>query len=250
MITAIAGRELKSLFLSPLAWSLLAVIQLILSYAFLSQLDQYLYWQPQIAGMQDVPGVTDFIAAPYLATAAFLLLWVSPPLTMRMLSDERRNGTLPLLLSSPVSMSDVILGKFLGVYLFFLIILALLVTLPLSLYAGTSLDPGKLAAGVLGLALVFGAYAAVGLFMSSLTDQPVVAAVSTFGVLILMWIVDWSGGERTEVTGLFHYLSLQTHLQSFLKGLFSTADVVYYLLVIATFLILGIRRLDNQRLTG
>lgn len=250
MIPTIAWRELKSLFLSPLAWSLLAVIQLIMAYLFLSQLDQFMYWQPQLAGMQNVPGVTDIVAAPFLQTAGFLVLWIAPAITMRVLSDERRNGTLPLLLSSPLSMSEIILGKFLGIFLFFLLLLLMLTAMPLSLYAGTSLDAGKLAASVLGLALLMGSFAAVGLFMSSLTDQPVVAAISTFGVLILLWIIDWSGSEREEVSGLFRYLSLQSHLDSFLKGLFSSADVAYYLLVIATFLILSIRRLDNQRLTG
>jgi ABC-2 type transport system permease protein len=250
MITAIAGRELKSLFLSPLAWSLLAVIQLIMAYLFLSQLDQYIYWQPQFAGRQNVPGVTDFVAAPFLQTAGFLVLWIAPAITMRVLSDERRNGTLPLLLSSPLSMTEIVLGKFFGVFLFFLIMLLMLAAMPLSLYAGTTLDAGKLAASLIGLTLLLGTFAAVGLFMSSLTEQPVVAAVSTFGLLILLWIIDWSGSERDEVSGLFRYLSLQTHLESFLKGLFSTADVGYYLIVIATFLILTIRRLDNQRLTG
>ena len=101
-----------------------------------------------------------------------------------------------------------------------------------------------------GLALLLASFAAVGIFMSALTEQPVIAAISSFGLLLLLWIVDWSGAGREEVTGLFHYLSLQTHLQSFLKGLFSTADLAYYLLLIATFLVLSIRRLDQQRLTG
>jgi ABC-2 type transport system permease protein len=197
-----------------------------------------------------VPGVTDFVAAPFLQTAGFLVLWIAPAITMRVLSDERRNGTLPLLLSSPLSMTEIVLGKFFGVFLFFLIMLLMLAAMPLSLYAGTTLDAGKLAASLIGLTLLLGTFAAVGLFMSSLTEQPVVAAVSTFGLLILLWIIDWSGSERDEVSGLFRYLSLQTHLESFLKGLFSTADVGYYLIVIATFLILTIRRLDNQRLTG
>jgi ABC-2 type transport system permease protein len=86
--------------------------------------------------------------------------------------------------------------------------------------------------------------------MSTLTEQPVVAAISTLGFLILLWIVDWSGGNREDMSGLFRYLSLQTHFESFLKGLFSTVDLSYYLLLIASFLILSIRRLDQQRLTG
>ena len=147
-------------------------------------------------------------------------------------------------------MTEIVLGKFLGVVLFFILLLLLMSAMPLSLYAGTTLDAGKLAAGLLGLALLLSSFAAIGVFMSSLTEQPVIAAISTFGLLLLLWIIDWSGSARDEVTGLFHYLSLQTHLESFLKGIFSTADLLYYLLLIATFLILSIRHLDQQRLTG
>ncbi len=250
MILTIAARELRTLFLSPLAWTLLAVIQLIMAYLFLSQLDTFMMLQPRLAGMEGAPGVTDIVAAPLLQTSGFLLLLLAPAVTMRVFSEERRSGTLSLLLSSPLSMTDIVLGKFLGVFAFFLLLLAMLALMPLSLYAGTALDAGKLAAGLLGLALLLASFAAIGVYMSLLTEQPVVAAVSTFGVLILLWIIDWSGGERAEVTGLFHYLSLQTHLESFLKGLFSSADLAYYLLLTLTFLVLGIRRLDEQRLTG
>ena len=131
-----------------------------------------------------------------------------------------------------------------------LLLLALLATMPLALYAGTTLDAGKLAAGLLGLALLLSAIAAIGVFMSSLTEQPVVAAISTLGLLLMLWIIDWSGDGAQGVTELLPYLSLKTHFESFLKGLFSTADVAYYLLLIATFLLLCIRRLDQQRLTG
>ncbi len=147
-------------------------------------------------------------------------------------------------------MTEIVLGKFLGVTLFFLLLLAMLIAMPLSLYAGTTLDAGKLAAGILGLALVLSSFAAIGVFMSSLTEQPVVAAISTLGLLILLWIVDWSSASQEQVSTLFQYLSIKTHFESFLKGLFSTTDLGYYLLLITTFLILSIRRLDQQRLTG
>ena len=250
MILTIALRELKNLFLSPLAWSVLAVIQLIMAYLFLSQLDTFMVLQPRLAGIEGAPGVTDIVVAPVLQTVGFLLLLVAPAITMRVFSDERRNRTLSLLLSAPVSMTDIVLGKFLGIVLFFMLMLLMLSAMPLSLYAGTTLDIGKLAAGLLGLALLLSAFAAIGVFMSTLTEQPVIAAISTFGLLLLLWIIDWSGSQRDQVTGLFHYLSLQTHLESFLKGLFSTDDLVYYLLLIGMFLILSIRRLDQQRLTG
>ena len=250
MIFTIASRELRNLFLSPLAWAILAVLQLIVAYLFLTQLDTYMTLQPRLAGVEGAPGVTDIVVAPLLQTIGFLFMLIAPAITMRVFSDEKRNRTLSLLLSAPVSMSDIVLGKFLGVTLFFLLLLAMLAAMPLSLYAGTSLDAGKLVAGLLGLALLLSSFAAIGVFMSSLTEQPVVAAISTFGLLLLLWIVDWSGNSKEQVSSLVAYLSLQTHLTSFLKGLFSTTDVVYYLLLTTLFLVLGIRRLDQQRLTG
>ena len=250
MLFTIASRELRNLFLSPLAWAILAVLQVIVAYLFLTQLDTYMTLQPRLAGVEGAPGVTDIVVAPLLQTVGFLFMLIAPAITMRVFSDERRNRTLSLLLSAPVSMSDIVLGKFLGVTLFFLLLLVMLAAMPLSLYAGTSLDSGKLAAGLLGLTLLLASFAAIGVFMSSLTEQPVVAAISTFGLLLLLWIVDWSGNSKEQVSSLFAYLSLQTHLTSFLKGLFSTTDVVYYVLLTTLFLVLGIRRLDQQRLTG
>jgi len=250
MLLTIASREFRNLFLSPLAWAIMAVLQLIVAYLFLSQVDTYMMLQPRLAGVEGAPGVTDIVVAPVLQTIGFLFMLIAPAITMRVFSDEKRNRTLSLLLTAPVSMSDIVLGKFFGIMTFFLVLLLMLALMPLSLFAGTTLDIGKLAAGLLGLALLLSSFAAIGVFMSSLTEQPVVAAISTFGLLLLLWIIDWSGSSKEQVSGLFSYLSLQTHLTSFLKGLFSTTDVVYYVLLTALFLILGIRRLDQQRLTG
>jgi len=132
---------------------------------------------------------------------------------------------------------------------FFLVLLGLLALMPLSLLLGTDLDLGKFAAGLLGLALLVAAFAAIGLFMSSLTEQPTVAAISTFGLLLLLWIIDWAGNSQNEVGGVFAYLSMLRHYETLLKGLFNSTDVVYYLLVVALFLGLSIRRLDADRLS-
>jgi len=250
MIATIAVREFKNLFLSPLAWAILAVLQLVLAYLFLSQLETYMTWQARLAGIEGAPGVTDIVVAPLFQTAGFLFLLIAPAITMRSISEEQRNRTLTLLMSAPVAISDIVLGKFLGIALFFIVLILMLAAMPLSLYAGTTLDIGKLLSGLLGLTLLAAAFAAIGLFMSSLTEQPVVAAISTLGVLMLLWIIDWNGDAGQNVSGLFHYLSLKTHLDSFLKGIFSTRDLIYYLLLTAVFLTLGIRRLDQKRLTG
>jgi ABC-2 type transport system permease protein len=248
MIFTIAGRELRSLFLSPLAWSILAVTLFILAYLFLTQIETYLSLQPRLAAIEGAPGVADIVIAPLFADAAMVLLLITPLITMRTISEERRNRTLSLLFSAPVSMTEIVLGKYLGVLSFFLILLVLLTLMPLSLLVGTDLDVGKLAAGLLGLTLVVAAFAAIGLYMSSLTEQPTVAAVTTFGLLLLLWIVDWAGNTDTSGSNTLAQLSMLRHYEPLLKGLFNSADVAYYLLVIALFIGFTIRRMDATRL--
>jgi ABC-2 type transport system permease protein len=143
-------------------------------------------------------------------------------------------------------MSEIVLGKYLGVLLFLLVVLALIGLMPLSLLMGGRLDAGILFSALLGLLLVLGSFTAVGLFMSTLTQHPAVAAIGGFGMLLLFWILDWSA----RGTGLFAYLSLFNHYKPFLEGVFDSADALYHVLLIATFLVLSIRRLDADRLGG
>lgn len=249
MIFTIAGRELRSLFLSPLAWTVLAVVLGVLAYFFLLYLDYYVQIQPKLMNLEGAPGITDMVVAPLFATAATVLLLIVPLLTMRLISEERRNQSLSLLLSAPISMTEIIIGKYLGALGFLCVLLALITLMPLSLLLGGSLDLGMLLAGVLGLLLLLASFTALGLFMSTLTNQPTIAAVSSFGILILLWVLNMasSGGEQSA---LFSYLSMMRHYQAMMQGIFSTADLVYYLLFSAVFLILSIRRLDAQRLQG
>lgn len=242
-ISIIAARELKSLFLSPLAWSVLAVVQLILAWLFLMQLDDFARVQPQLAALPGAPGLTDRVVAPLFASAAMVLLLVTPLLTMRVFSEERRQHTLTLLFSMPLSMTEIVLGKYLGLLALFAIMLAMIVLMPLSLLLGGTLDFGQFAAGVLGLALLMASFAAVGLYVSTLTHHPGIAAVGSFGILLLLSLLDWSGAS-----GLFSYLSPVRHYEALLKGVFNSSDVIYYLLLIAVFLTLSVRRLDGERL--
>jgi len=249
MIWTIARRELRSLFLSPLAWTILAVVQAILAYMFFSQIEFYMQIQPRLAGMQGAPGITELIVAPMFGNAAIILLLIVPLITMRLISDERRNQTLSLLFAAPLSMTDIIVGKFIGAVAFLLLMLLLIIMMPLSLLAGGTLDFGVLSSSSLGLLLLLSSFTALGLYMSSLTAQPTVAAVGSFGALLLLWILDWGGGDGTASSGgVMAYLSLVRHYESLLKGVFNSADIIYYLLFILTFLILAIRRLDADRL--
>ncbi len=249
MIFTIAGRELRSLFLSPLAWSILAVVQLIVAYLFLSQLDGYMEVQSQLLGMAGAPGVTEIVVTPIFGNATIILLLVVPMLTMRLVSEERRSQTLALLFSAPLSMSEIVVGKFLGVMGFLVIMVAMITLMPLSLLLGGTLDFGLLASALLGLLLLLACFTALGLFMSTLTDQPTVAAISTFGVLLMLWIIDWAGSnESGHISGLFAYLSILRHFESLLRGVFDSSDVIYYLLFVTVFIGLSIRRLDADRL--
>ena len=242
---AIAARELRSLFLSPLAWTLLAVVQLILAYLFTAQIDLFLQLQPRLPGMPGAPGLTEIVVAPLLGNAALVLLLIVPLLTMRLVSDELRNQTLSLLFSAPVSMTEIVFGKYLGILGFIAVLIALIALMPLSLLSGGTLDGGVVLAGLLGLFLMLAAFAAIGLFMSTLAAQPTVAAIATFGALLLLWIIDWSGDGSG---GVLAWLSLVRHYEGLLRGVFSSTDVAYYLLVITAFLALSVRRLDSYRM--
>jgi ABC-2 type transport system permease protein len=247
MIRVIAMRELRSLFLSPLAWSILAVVQLILGFLFIGRIELLQLYQAQLLTVENAPGVTEIVLPDLLAYAAIVLLLVVPLLTMRLVAEERRNRTLSLLFSAPVSMTEIVLGKYLGILLFLLVLLALIALLPLSLLAGGSLDYGLTLSGLLGLALVLASFASVGLYVSTLTQHPAVAAIGTFGVLLLFWVLDWSG-QGLSGGSVLAYLSLFNHYKPFLDGLFDTADAVYHALLITTFLVLSIRHLDAERL--
>ena len=247
MIISIALRELRSMFLSPLAWSVLAVTQLVLAWSFFTQIDFFFNIQSQLATMTNAPGVTDLVVMPTFEVASVILLMVTPLLTMRLISEERRNGSIALLLSSPLSMTEIVLGKFTGIVLFMLIFIIMVSLMPLSLLMGAELDLGKLAAGMFALALLLSAFSAAGLYLSSLTNNPVVAAISSFGLLLLLWIINSNAGDASNALG---QLSLMGHFSPMLRGLIDTADIAYFILFIATFLLLTIRQLDSQRLQG
>src|SRR5690606_16239685 len=127
---------------------------------------------------------------PLFSTASIVMLLVMPLLTMRLIAEEKRSGTIALLRAAPVSTAGIVLGKYFALLVFVALLTALTAAMPASLAAGTDLDAGRLLASALGLFLLTASFASVGLFMSSLTRQPVVAAVATFGVLLLLWLIN------------------------------------------------------------
>jgi len=247
MIFSIALRECRSLFMSPLAWTVLAVVQFILAWIFFAQIDNFFALQSKLQTLKSAPGVTDLVAGPLFNITSIVLLMVTPLMTMRLISEERRSGTMQLLMSSPVSMTQVVLGKYIGMLIFFGIFILQISLMPLALFMGAELDTGKLLAGFLALFLLIAAFVSAGLYLSSLTDNPSVAAIATFGLLLLLWIIN--ANSPNDASGnVFNYLSLIQHSNAIIRGVVSSTDVIYFLLFITTFLGLSIRQLDSYRL--
>ena len=247
MIRLLALRELRSLFAMPSTWFILAVLQFIFAWFFLARLEAFLEIQPQLAQLANPPGVTTTVAAPMFNTVALLLMMLVPMFTMRLIAEERRNQTLALLLSAPLSGRHIVLGKFLGLLIF----LAVLMTgVPLMLYSlalGTALDHGLLLSNILGLLLLTASYIALGLYISALTSQPIIAAIGAFAVLLGLWLADIGAAKEDSP---WHAISPLNHFQSFNNGLLDSSDAAFFVLFTAVFLLLTMKRLHNNRIYG
>ena len=256
MIFTIAGKELKALFASPLAWVVLTFVQVMLAFGFLKRIDEFMQFQPQLIQMPNPPGITELIAAPVFATLAIIFLFAVPLLAMRLIAEERRNQTLVLLFSAPVSMTEIVVGKFAGLVAFLWLLVGLAALMPLSLLLGGRLDAGLLASLVLGVALLAACFSSVSLYASSLTAQPFVASMIAFGLLLGMLLAGETAADGMRGRGwnvpaeLAQVLSPLKNFEPFAKGTLDTYSVVCMLLLIAVFLILTVRRLDAARLRG
>jgi len=243
MIALIARRELRSLFSMPSTWFVFAALQFILAWFFLARLDAFLQIQPQLAQLANPPGATTMVAAPMFSTVALLLMILVPVFTMRLIAEERRNQTLALLLSSPISGRHIVLGKFLGLMVFLALLMA---GVPLMLYTlvlGTNIDHGLMLSNLLGLLLLVSSYVALGLYISALTGQPIIAAIGALAVLLGLWIADIGA---TAEDSPWHLVSPLHHFQNFNSGLLDTSDAAFFVLFTAFFLVLTIKRLNNR----
>ena len=247
MIRLIAIRELRSLFVMPSTWFVFAALQFIFAWFFLNALQSFLDFQPQLAQIANAPGVTVVIAAPLFNMVALLLMMLVPMFTMRLIAEERRNQTLSLLLSSPLSGHHIVLGKFFGLLVF---LLALTCTVPLMLYTlapGTQLDHGLLLSNCIGLLLLTASYVSLGLYISSLTTQPIIAAIGAMAVLVGLWLADLGAHEADS---LWHQTSPLHHFQNFNTGLLDSGDAAFFIVFSAAFLLLAVRRIHNNRRYG
>lgn len=247
MIFTIARKEFRSLFATPSTWLILGGLQFIFAWFFLARLDAFLQVQAQLAQIANAPGVTLAVATPLFGTLALIMMMLVPIFTMRLFAEERRNQTLVLLMAAPISGIHIVLGKFLGLMCFLLLIVASCTLMVFSLAAGTQLDTGLLLGNALGLLLLVASYSALGLYVSSLTAQPVVAAISALAALFGLWLADVSAVDGDNA---WRMLAPTSHFQGFNVGLLNSADLAYFALFITMFLLLTVRRLHNNRIYG
>ena len=246
----IAAKELRSYLLSPVAWVVATVFLGVTGLLFYNLVTWYSlqsYQMMQIPGAGGELNVNRLVFEPVFHNVAVTLLLLVPMVTMRLLAEERKNGTLQLLFTSPVRLGEVVLGKYLAVVLLLAGILMLTLYMPLLVWIFGTLEWGPIGSAYLGLVLLIAAFAACGLFASSVTENQIVAAVLTFGLLLGFWMLGWAGQGGGSAGALLEQLSVISHLNGFLRGVVETRDVVYYLSVCAFGLFLTHRVLESSR---
>ena len=253
-ILAIWQREIKSYFVSPIAYVVLTIFLILTGLFFfgnLTELVQYTMTQAQMGqSMQpiDVPG---YVMQSLLKTTSVILLFVIPMLTMGLFSEEKKRGTIELLLTTPVGNFQAMIGKYLASLTFLLILfLSSWITIsPLFIYSNPDWKP--ILCGYLGIFLYGAALLAVGLFISTLTENQIVAVIITFGVTLALWLIPAFFPSTEGVSkNVINYLSVINHLDDFIKGVIDTSHVIYYLTFAFVGLFLAYRSLESMRWKG
>jgi ABC-2 type transport system permease protein len=247
-------KELRLYFTSPVAYVILTIFLLIAGYFFFSIFSFFTRASMQMA-MNPQMGrdlnVTDAVLRPLFSNLSVILLLLMPLVTMRLFAEERRSGTIELLLTYPVRDGAVLAGKYLAALTMYAVMVAGTLAYPLMLINFARVEWGPLLTGYLGLLLMGGMFLAVGLFASSLTENQVVAAIVTFGVLLMFWIIGWTAEFAGGPLGaVLTHLSILEHNDTFAKGVLDTKDVIYYLSFTTLALFMALRSLESRRWSG
>ncbi len=248
MIFNIVRKELKSVFASPMGWIVLTIFTFLFGSLYLTGVNNYFEVMSGAVRPAERMGVTQSVGQIVYGWAFLIVLVAVPLLSMRLISEERRSQTLPFLFSAPLSLTEIVLGKFFGLVIFLSILILYIAFMLSTLNIWSDVDFGFIVANSLGLFLLVAGSSAVGLYFSSLTSQPVAAAVMSFVTLIALIFMDRI--FVADPSNPLAQFSLMRHFQSFSTGLIDTADIAYFVLFTMTFLTLTIRRLDADRLRG
>jgi gliding motility-associated transport system permease protein len=257
---AIARRELGSLFASPVAYAILSLYAVLAGFFFLSGVLQFQEYTFRLQAMQMLGqlqqlNLNDHVIAPFLQVMSVVLLFLIPGVTMGLFAAEKANGTQELLLTSPITMWELVLGKFLAAALFVALLVGLLALYPGLLFLYGNPELGKTAVGLFALLLVGLTYAAIGAFASSVTKSQLVAFFLAFVLLLVLWMLGFladlgaAGGavESQNLGDLLRYLSSADHFETMVMGLVDTRDVAYFVAMVAGALILSKAAVESVR---
>ena len=250
-VLTIAGKECRSYFTSPVGWVVMGLFALLFGYFFIAHLDFFVRQSMQSAMGGAPVNVNQGMIRGVLGNASVLILFLLPMITMRTYAEEKRSGTIELLLTSPVTDMEIVAGKFLGAMGFYGALLAVtLLDIGLVFIFGNP-EWKPVLAGYLGLFLMGGCFIAIGLVVSSTTKNQVVAGAATFVVALLLWIISWLGSSfGPNTAAVLSYLSITEHFDDFSKGVIDTKHVIYYASVIAFGLFLTVKSVDTERWRG
>jgi ABC-2 type transport system permease protein len=252
---AIARRELESYFISPMAYAVMAIFTFVSGLFFSNMLVYYIRQSALADSMIQRYGFSDYqldvptvVLQQFFQNEAFLLMLAVPLLTMGLITDERRKGTLELLMTSPVGGGEIVLGKFAGAFAFLGILLLPLVPMFVFMAQGGTAEVGVIASGLLGLLLLGGAQIALGLFISSLCENALVSAIGTYGLLITMQFIDTTTSAKDSFwVTLLSYFSFYMRQINSTRGVVALADLVYFASYITLGLFLAQRSIEAIR---
>jgi ABC-2 type transport system permease protein len=251
-ILAIAGKELRSYFASPMAYIIIGLFALLFGWFFYVYLSVFVQQSQRMMMMGGGNvNVNEQMIRGVLQNAAVIILFVMPMITMRTYSEEKRSGTIELLLTSPVTDLEIILGKFLGAMgLFAAMLFVTMIDIAILFRLGNP-EWRPVAAGYLGLFLMGGCFISVGLLISSLTKNQIVAGFITFAVFLMLWVINWMA-ESSGPTGraILSFLSITDHFDDFTRGIIDTKHLVYYVSFITFGLFLTAKSVDSERWRG
>jgi ABC-2 type transport system permease protein len=249
-IWVICRKELRTYFVSPIAYILLAMFAIVFGWMFWNAIGQFAYYslQSQMSGQSFPMNINEEIILPLVSNVSVIGLFFIPMITMRLFAEEKRTGTIELLATSPVNDWEIILGKWLAAVLMYSAILLLTALNFVFLFKYGQPDWKPLATGYLGLLLQGCALLALGTFISTLTRNQIVAAAITFGLCLLLWVLPWAGSYESAMWAqVLSYMSVVIHFESFSKGLLSSKDAIFYVTVTYLALFFTARSMESIR---
>jgi gliding motility-associated transport system permease protein len=246
----ICRKELRSYFVSPIAYLLLTMFALIFGFFFWNSVGYFnmMGLESQMRGQSFPMSVNEYVIRPLLSNVSVIGLFFIPMITMRLFAEEKRTGTIELLATSPIRDIEVIIGKWLSALILYAVMLAFTAVNFAFLFKYGNPDWRPLAIGYLGLLLQAGGLLAVGTFISTLTKNQIIAGAATFGVCLMLWVMEWVAGyETASWAKVLAYMSVITHFESFGKGVLDSKDALYYVSLIFLGLFLTSRSMESLR---